>query len=124
VRTTFLLVALLCADRWLAEGKGWLVAMLAAWIAALMKRNGCDVSVRISSCCRTGSKDTRGPFQGREGEAPPPAETLHGTRLLIALTVLAGLARVYPGANRISRAGELSLALPARQCRRVPAYSA
>ena len=98
---TFLLVALLCADRWLREGgRGRLVAMLAAWIAALM------------------TKETAAMFPfvlvvyDWLDVARPALQFSRRLRVvyapLIALTVLAGLARVYILA-RIEFPGQVSL---------------
>jgi hypothetical protein len=108
--TTFLLVAFLCADRWLRGGGGrWLGAMLAVWMAALMTKETAAMFpfVLVVYDWLKPDTDAARPFQGREGGAFwRRFRTVYGP--LIALTVLAGLARVYILA-RIEFPGQVSL---------------
>jgi hypothetical protein len=114
---TFLLVAMLCAERWLCEGgKGPLVAMLAAWIAALMTKETAAMFpfvLVLYDWLQVDRLQVARPFQGPEGGAESPAlqfwkrfRTVYAP--LIALTVLAGLARVYILA-RIEYPGQVSI---------------
>jgi hypothetical protein len=110
---TFLLVALLCADRWLrGGGTGRLVAMLAAWIAALMTKETAAMFpfvLVLYDWLNVGR-----PVQGRQGEADRASLGMFRRRALtvyaplIALTVLAGLVRVYILA-RIEYPGQVSI---------------
>ena len=91
---TFLLLALLCADRWLHDGgKSWLVAMLAAWAAALTTKETAAmfpfvlVLYDLSAFTRTGMRlKAATPFWQRARSVYAP---------LIALTLVAGLARLF-----------------------------
>ncbi len=112
---TFLLLAMLSADRWLRgreEHRGrWLGAMLAAWIAALMTKETAAMFPFVLVLYDW--LDVARPFQGREGGAERAALQF-SRRLrvvyapLIAFTVLAGLARVWVLA-RIEYPGQVSI---------------
>jgi protein O-mannosyl-transferase len=120
---TLLLVALLCADRWLRGGGWqWLAAMLAVWIAALTTKETAAMFpfvLVLYDWLQVDRLQVARPFQGREGgaesEGGPESPALQFSRRfrtvygpLIALTVLAGLARVYILA-RIEYPGQVSL---------------
>jgi hypothetical protein len=100
---TFLLLAMLCAERWLhgpAERRGrWLAAMLAAWVAALATKETAAMFpfVLVLYDRLDGLSDTTFGQRARAVYAP-----------LIALTVLAGLVRVFVLA-RIEYPGQVSV---------------
>src|SRR5499427_6562492 len=100
---TFFLLALLCADRWLRgpdERRGrWLVAMLAAWIVALATKETAAMFpfVLVLHDWLRDDADTTFAQRARRVYAP-----------LVALTVLAGLARVFILA-RIEYPGQVSV---------------
>jgi hypothetical protein len=100
---TFFMLGLLCADRWLRgpeERRGrWLVAMLAAWLAALATKETAAMFpfVLVLYDLLHGDAETTFAQRARRVYAP-----------LVVLTVLAGLARVFILA-RIEYPGQVSV---------------
>jgi hypothetical protein len=110
---TFFLLAMLCGDRWIRAGERrgrWLVAMLAAWFVALATK---ETAAMFPFVLVLYDATVVSAFRRTEtGRLKPAATFRRRARLvyapLIALTVLAGLARVFILA-RIEYPGQVSV---------------
>jgi protein O-mannosyl-transferase len=110
---TFVLIAMLCGDRWIraSERRGrWLVAMLVAWIAALATK---ETAAMFPFVLVLYDATVVSAFRRTETGRLKPATTFgQRARLVyaptVALTVLAGLARVFILA-RIEYPGQVSV---------------